>query len=110
MSHLTRGLAHIDLDGVVHALDTSAPLQQIHAPDAWAAGYDGTGVKVAVLDTGYDTTHPDLAGRVAESANFTPDDSVVDRNGHGTHVASTIAGSGAASGGTYKGVAPGACS
>ena len=108
LSHLTRGLAHIDLDGVVHALDTSASLQQIHAPDAWAAGYDGTGVTVAVLDTGYDTTHPDLTDRVAESANFTADDSVADGNGHGTHVASTIAGSGSASGGTYRGVAPGA--
>ena len=105
---LADGAVRIDLDGRVHPVDVSQPLQQIHAPQAWAAGYDGSGVTVAVLDTGYDPTHPDLAGRVSGSANFTNDPSVVDIQGHGTHVASTIAGSGAASGGTYRGVAPGA--
>ncbi|PZG22220.1 S8 family serine peptidase [Nonomuraea aridisoli] len=53
--------------------------------------------------------HPDLAGKVAASRNFVPDyEGDDDLNGHGTHVASTVAGSGAASGGKYKGVAPGA--
>ena len=61
-----------------------------------------------MLDTGYDPTHPDLAGRVADSANFTTDATVTDGNGHGTHVASTVAGNGAASDGLRKGVAPGA--
>lgn len=88
------------------ALDVSVP--QIGAPQAWQAGYDGTGTKVAVLDTGIDATHPDLAGKVIASESFVPGESVVDGNGHGTHVAATIVGSGAASGGTHKGVAPGA--
>ncbi|MFJ8578393.1 S8 family peptidase [Micromonospora sp. NPDC093277] len=89
------------------ALDQGVPL--IGAPTAWSAGYDGTGVRVAVLDTGIDDTHPDLAGKISARQNFTEgmeDDR--DLVGHGTHVASTIAGSGAGSGGRYKGVAPGA--
>jgi len=104
---LADGARKVELDGRVSvALEDSVP--QIHAPEAWGAGYDGTGVKVAVLDTGYDATHPDLQGRVLGSANFTDDPSVVDGNGHGTHVAATVAGSGAASSGLRKGVAPGA--
>ncbi|MDV7216805.1 S8 family peptidase [Streptomyces prunicolor] len=95
------------LDGKVKAsLDKSVP--QIGAPTAWAAGYDGKGVKVAILDTGIDATHPDLKDRIDASKNFSAAADTVDRAGHGTHVASTIAGSGAESGGKYKGVAPGA--
>ncbi|MFE4653578.1 S8 family serine peptidase [Streptomyces sp. NPDC056707] len=79
---------------------------QINAPTAWAAGYHGEGVKVAVLDTGADQTHPDLAGRVSEAKDFSASGSTEDHFGHGTHVAATAAGSGAASGGLRKGVAP----
>ncbi|WP_344156703.1 S8 family serine peptidase [Kribbella yunnanensis] len=84
-------------------LDKSVP--QIGAPEAWKAGYTGKGVSVAVLDTGIDATHPDLSTQVAGAKNFTTE-SADDVIGHGTHVASTIAGTGAASGGKYKGVAP----
>ncbi|MEM1606079.1 MAG: S8 family serine peptidase [Fervidicoccaceae archaeon] len=102
--------------------------------------YTGAGVRVAVVDTGVDYTHPDLAGAVEVLASFTVrssggrplvfivgvngsladarsvDELVkmqvgayawLDEHGHGTHVAGLIAGSGAASGGRYRGVAPG---
>ncbi|MGK5443367.1 S8 family serine peptidase [Micromonospora sp. URMC 105] len=99
------GVERIWLDGRRRVtLDHSVP--QIGAPSAWSAGFTGKGVTVAVLDTGVDAAHPDLTGKVAESRNFTEVTDDRDTVGHGTHVASTIAGSGAASGGKYKGVAP----
>ncbi|MFE7464717.1 S8 family serine peptidase [Streptomyces sp. NPDC057499] len=94
------------LDGKVEAtLDRST--RQVHAPEAWAAGHDGSGTKVAVLDTGVDAGHPDLVDRVTASENFTDSATTDDRVGHGTHTASTVGGSGAASDGRKKGVAPG---
>ncbi|MFI6673607.1 S8 family peptidase [Kribbella sp. NPDC050470] len=95
------------LDGRTRAtLDQST--KQIGAPTAWQAGYDGRGVKVAVLDTGYDAGHPDLAKQVVASESFVPDQPVQDLHGHGTHTASIVAGLGTASAGQRKGVAPGA--
>ncbi|WP_431952588.1 S8 family peptidase [Actinacidiphila sp. bgisy167] len=104
---LGSGVSRIWLDGRAKVqLDVTVP--HIGAPHAWEKGYTGKGVKVAVLDTGFDPNHPDLKGVVTESANFTTEPNTDDLAGHGTHVASTVAGSGAASGGRYKGVAPGA--
>ncbi|CAL9439597.1 S8 family peptidase [Streptomyces sp. enrichment culture] len=101
------GISRVWLDGVRKAsLDTS--VAQIGTPKAWAAGHDGTGVRIAVLDTGVDTTHPDLRNQVVAEKNFSASPGTGDRSGHGTHVASTAAGTGAKSGGTFKGVAPGA--
>ncbi|MEV6029275.1 S8 family peptidase [Streptomyces sp. NPDC052036] len=95
----------ISLDGKVKALlDRSTA--QINAPTAWKAGYEGQGVKVAVLDTGVDAGHPDLAGRIAEAKDFSGSGNTDDHFGHGTHVASIVGGTGAASDGARRGVAP----
>ncbi|WP_372348958.1 S8 family serine peptidase [Streptomyces sp. KL116D] len=99
------GIGKVWLDGRVKA-DMAESNAQIGTPKAWEAGLTGKGVKVAVLDTGYDTTHPDLASRVTESKSFIAGQEVADRAGHGTHVTSTVGGSGAASDGKEKGVAP----
>ncbi|MFD5778445.1 S8 family serine peptidase [Streptomyces sp. NPDC126933] len=101
------GIERVWLDGKRRAsLDKSVP--QIGAPAAWKAGYDGKDVKIAVLDTGVDETHPDLKDAEVAQQDFSGAGNVVDHFGHGTHVASIAAGSGATSGGAYKGVAPGA--
>ncbi|MFI8949598.1 S8 family peptidase [Streptomyces sp. NPDC053750] len=106
-SRASTDLKKLWLDRKVEAqLDRST--RQVHAPEAWAAGHDGKGSKVAVLDTGADAEHPDLKGRITAQKNFTDSDSTDDRQGHGTHVLSTVGGSGAASDGKNKGVAPGA--
>ncbi len=93
---------------------------------AWASGYTGSGVTVAIADTGLDTAntgtiHQDFSGRVThisswpvlyanygggcEITNAGADDGAADvKSGHGTHVAGSVAGSGAASGGQFKGL------
>ncbi|MEU2021325.1 S8 family serine peptidase [Streptomyces sp. NPDC016469] len=99
------GIDRVWLDGVRRAsLDKSVP--QIGAPTAWKAGYTGKGVKIAVLDTGADATHPDLKGQILAAKNFSASPDTKDRFGHGTHVSSIAAGTGAKSGGKFKGVAP----
>ncbi|MGW1975766.1 S8 family peptidase [Streptomyces sp. NPDC001889] len=102
------GISGVWLDAVRRAsLDKS--VGQIGAPAAWAAGSDGTGVRIAVLDTGVHADHGDLKGQVLGAKNFTGSPDTRDRVGHGTHVAATAAGTGAGhTGKKYRGVAPGA--
>ncbi len=86
-------------------LDVSVP--HIAAPAVWAEGFDGSGVKLAIVDTGIDPNHADFSGRIMARKKFVGD-SEDDENGHGTHVAGIAAGTGAASNGKYRGVASGA--
>ncbi|AUH45252.1 S8 family peptidase [Streptomyces sp. CMB-StM0423] len=102
------GVRRVWLDRSLEAAELDGNLSQIGAPEVWDAGLSGEGVDVAVLDSGVDADHPDLRGRVAGAADFTGEGTTEDTNGHGTHVASLVAGSGAASGGARKGVAYGA--
>jgi subtilisin family serine protease len=52
----------------------------------------GLGIRVAVLDTGFDLTHPDFAGRTVSSKSFIDGQEVQDGNGHGTHCIGTACG------------------
>ncbi|MHA1638110.1 MAG: S8 family serine peptidase [Candidatus Thorarchaeota archaeon] len=89
----------------------------VGARDLWDRGYNGSGIIIAVLDTGIDTSHPDLddfddnsnASKVATYASFVEADSLpTDILGSGTYAASVAAGTGNASAGYYSGIAPGA--
>ena len=84
-------------------------IEQLKAPELWKEGEKGEGIVICVLDTGIDFTHPDLSDRIIDGRNFTnegPKDDITDRNGHGTHVAGTIAAS--ENGTSVIGIAPNA--
>ena len=72
-------------------------LDMIGAPEAWATnangpGATGKGVTIAVVDTGIDYNHLEFEGRIRAGYDFVDGDSIAeDSNGHGTHVAGTIA-------------------
>lgn len=87
-------VASVTVDGVGEiATDTSGPL--IHAPEVHDVGFTGEGVVVAVLDTGADINHPDLADDIVFQACFARDcdelpDPGQDEHGHGTNVTGII--------------------
>lgn len=85
--------------------DTASRTWGMQATGAFNSRYTGMGVKLAVLDTGLDLTHPDFASRTVNSKSFVPNESVQDLQGHGTHCAGTAAGK-APAGVPRYGVAP----
>lgn len=72
-------------------------LPAVRAPEAWVDGARATGVTVAVVDSGADYGHPDLAASLIPGCTFVSvpascgPTAANDDNGHGTHVAGTIA-------------------
>ena len=88
-------------------------ISQVRADDVWEQGYTGKGVLIAILDTGVNYEHADLADHLWDGGSQYPNhgynvydnnNDPMDRRGHGTHCAGTICGDGTS--GTKTGVAP----
>ena len=89
-------IAPYSVQSVVETLEVknTTNLLKIKCEEMWNQGYTGKGMTVAVLDTGCDITHPLLKDKIAGTINYTSNipTSVVDKNGHGTHVCGIVAG------------------
>jgi serine protease AprX len=94
-----------DSQRMVPQMDNS--VKDIQATNAWSAGYTGAGVTVAILDTGIETTDPAFSGAIVSCVSTIMGLTLPecdDTDGHGTHVAGTVASRDA----TYRGIAWGA--
>ncbi len=107
---LSRAAPAVDLPDMPSAIIDGTPwgILAVKAPRAWANSVDGTGVLLAILDTGIDRDHPALKSNFIEGEDFVGDYNspypYFDTVGHGTHVAGTAAGARLAGG--FAGVAP----
>ena len=127
-----KDIAVIDLDRIVMLPDNEKATEvteairdlawhvsQVHANDVWTyngeSGYDGTGVIVAIIDTGVNYNHIDLVDHMWDGGTEYPnhgydfqsnDNDPMDENGHGSHCAGITAGDGTS--GTQTGIAPNA--
>ena len=98
------GVAWAEVDVPMHATGQVTPndpefakqwgMVKTRAPEAWSRTTGDSSAVIAVVDTGVDATHPDLAGAVLPGADFVGDGKTGDPAGHGTGVAGVIAGRG----------------
>ena len=92
--HLTspEALTEATVAPAPRALDESQATWGLQATNAVASRFTGAGVRIAVLDTGIDLTHPDFAARDVVTESFVAGEEVQDGHGHGTHCIGTAAG------------------
>jgi len=91
-------VSFVDTDAIVHTVTQTTPwgIDRINAPSTWSQS-TGSGVQVAILDTGIDPNHDDLSSNIAFGVAFDrgnikfKEKDWKDKNGHGTHVAGTVA-------------------
>ncbi|MBI2627034.1 MAG: S8 family serine peptidase [Parcubacteria group bacterium] len=89
-------VAYVEADGIVYAIDAELDntwgVKRIGSGTVHDNGNKGVGVKVAIIDSGIDYTHPDLDANFGGGYDFVNNDTdSMDDNGHGTHVAGTVA-------------------
>ncbi len=109
-------VSYISLDAPVRSsghITNTTGTQQVRAQKSLLGlndTLDGSGVTIAILDSGIDTKHKSFAttGKIKFSKDFTGENRTDDPWGHGTHVAAIAAGDGAPTSGAYEGIAPGA--
>jgi len=93
VGRVVAGEALVELEEVIPAaFDESQTTWGLQVTKAATSQFSGTGIKVAVLDTGMDLEHPDFAGRSITSRSFIENEPVHDRHGHGTHCIGTACG------------------
>lgn len=93
IDRLLRGEADAATEAaIMAALSETQNTWGLQATNVLSSCRSGRGIKVAVLDTGFDLTHPDFLGRTVVSKSFVPGEAVQDGHGHGTHCIGTACG------------------
>jgi subtilisin len=90
---LTAGGAEPALESHISFVDNADFTWGLQATKASSSKFDGQGIRVAVLDTGFDLEHPDFEGRAVTANSFVAGETAQDGHGHGTHCVGTSCGS-----------------